>query len=187
MKRTGSHRRLAIRHSITVGLLVTVAIVAAWLTFLRPTWLGGPAGYVIVAGVSMEPAFHTGDLAITQRQPSYAVGDVIAFETEGGVVIHRIVGGDAAAGYQVKGDNRDLADVWQPRPDSIGGKVWLMVPQGGSLVAVVRQPAILAGLAAAVAFFLAFTASPAGPGRRLRTPSSAGVAPSATGGSDPPP
>jgi signal peptidase I len=187
MKLTGTHRRLTIRRSTTVGLLVTVAVVAAWLAFLRPTWLGGPAGYVIVAGVSMEPAFHTGDLAITQRQPSYAVGDVIAFETEGGVVIHRIVGGDAVAGYQVKGDSRELADVWQPRPDSIGGRVWFWVPQVGFMLGFVRQPAILAGLAAAIAFFLAFTAGPVGPGRRRQAPSAAAAAPLATGGSDPSP
>jgi signal peptidase len=187
MKRTGAYRRLAIRRSTAVGLLVTVALVATWITFLRPTWLGGPAGYVIIAGHSMGPTFHTGDLAITQRQPSYAVGDVIAFETEGGVVIHRIVGGDAVAGYQVKGDNRELPDVWHPRPDSIGGKVWFWVPQVGSALAFVRQPAILAGLAAALAFFLAFTAGPTPPGRRRQAPSAAVAAPSATGGSDPPP
>lgn len=183
---TGAHLRSAVRRSTVVGLLVAVALVAAWLALLRPTWLGGPAGYVIVAGHSMEPAFHTGDLAITQRQPSYEAGDVIAFETEGGVVIHRIVGGDAVSGYQVKGDNREQLDPWRPRPMSIEGKVWLMLPQAGNLVAFVRQPAILAGLAAAVAFFLAFTAGPIPPGRRLRAPSPAGAAPSATRGSDPP-
>lgn len=185
MKRTGVHLRSAMRRCTAVSLLVTVALVATWFAVLRPTWLGGPAGYVIVAGLSMEPAFHTGDLAITQRQPSYAVGDVIAFETEGGMVIHRIVEGDAVTGYRVKGDNRELPDVWRPRPDSIGGKVWLMVPQGGSLVAFVRQPAILAGLAAAVAFFFAFTARPTGLGRGRHAPSAA-AAPSGTGGSGPP-
>ena len=186
MNPTGAHRRLAIRRSIAVGLLVTVALVATWITFLRPTWLGGPAGYVIVAGHSMEPSFQTGDLAITQRQPSYAVGDIVAFETEGGMVIHRIVGGDAPSGYQVKGDNKELPDLWRPRPDSIVGKVWLWVPQVGSALAFVRQPAILAGLAAALAFFLAFTAGPIRPGRRGEAPSAAAAAPSPTGGSDAP-
>lgn len=187
MKLTVAHRRLAIRRSSAVGLLVTVALVATWIAFLRPTWLGGPAGYVIVAGVSMEPAFRTGDLAITQRQPWYAVGDVIAFETEGGTVIHRIVGGDAGSGYRVKGDGRELADVWQPRPESIGGRVWLRVAQVGSLVAIVRQPAVLAALAAAITFFVAFGAGPARPGRRRPMPSAGAAAPSATGGAGPPP
>jgi len=153
---------LAARRRLTAlaGLSVTLAACAAWFVLFRPVALGGPAGYIIVAGHSMEPTFHTGDLAITQRQASYAIGDVVAFETEGGVAIHRIVGGDVLGGYQVKGDNNQLPDVWSPTPSSIIGRVWIWLPQVGSVLAFVGQPASLAGLAAAIVFFLVFTADP---------------------------
>jgi signal peptidase len=159
------------------GLPLTAALLVVWFILLRPLTLGGPAGYIIVAGHSMEPSFWTGDLAITQRQATYAIGDVVAFSTEGGQVIHRIVGGDAVTGYEVRGDNKERPDLWRPRPDSIVGKVWLQVPQVGTLLVFVRQPAILAGLAAAIAFFLAFTASPVRwPGRRPAPPSATAAA-----------
>ena len=50
------------------GLPLTTALFLAWFLLLRPVTLGGPVGYVIVAGVSMEPAFHTGDLAVLLGQ-----------------------------------------------------------------------------------------------------------------------
>lgn len=168
-----SRRRLA----KLAGLPLTFTLVAIWFCLLRPVTLGGTAGYVIVAGHSMEPAYWTGDLAITQRQTAYAIGDVIAFSTDGGVVIHRIVGGDAAGGYRTRGDNREAADIWQPRPDAVIGKVWLHVPAAGNLLAMARQPGVLAGTAAAVAFLLAFTAGPLRlPWRRAAQPSTAALA-----------
>lgn len=185
MNRTGPLRRPAIRCSTAVGLLVTVALIAAWFALLRPTFLGGPAGYVIVAGRSMEPAFHTGDLAITQRQADYQVGDVIAFETEGGVVIHRIVGGDATQGFVMQGDNREVPDQWHPRPDAIVGAAWILVPGAGNALALVRQPAILASLAASVVFLVAFTAGPVWPRRRPPAPSRPEGASLASHGLDP--
>jgi signal peptidase I len=167
------------------GLPLTIALFLAWFLVLRPVTLGGPAGYVIVAGVSMEPTFHTGDLAITQRRAAYQVGDVVAFSTEGGVVIHRIVGGDADQGFITQGDNRDQPDLWRPRPGEIVGAVWILVPGVGNALAFVRQPPILAALAAAIAFLLAFTA---GPGRRRgpgTAPARTAAAPLAAQGQDP--
>lgn len=150
------------------GLPLTITLLVAWFLFLRPVTLEGPAGYVIVAGVSMEPTFHTGDLAITQRRAEYQVGDVVAFSTDGGVVIHRIVGGDADQGFITQGDNREQPDLWRPRPGEIVGATWILIPGLGHALAFARQPAILAALAASLAFFLAFTAGPVqrrGPGR----------------------
>ena len=60
-------------------------------------FLGGPASYVIVSGHSMEPTLYTGDLVVVHQRDEYSVGDMVAFEIEGGSqVIHRIVGGSAA-------------------------------------------------------------------------------------------
>jgi signal peptidase len=165
-------------HAATlVAMLPTIALAAAWLLLFRPVTLGGPAGYVIVAGHSMEPTFVTGDLAITQRHSSYGVGDVVAFETDGGVVIHRIIGGDPGTGYEVRGDSRALSDPWRPRPETIIGSVWFTVPGAGHLLALLRQPAVLAIIAAAIAFFLAFTAGPVRLPGRTSSPSMAAGAP----------
>lgn len=150
-------RQLRARNALgLLATLATVALVGAWFVFLRPVSLGGSTGYVVVSGHSMEPALVTGDLAVLRAAPPYAVGDIIAFTTNGGVVIHRIVGGDATAGYDVQGDSRDLPDLWHPRRAEILGKVWFHVPAFGNAVALLRQPAYLGALAAAAAFFVAF-------------------------------
>jgi signal peptidase I len=167
------------------GLPLTTALLLAWFLLLRPVTLGGPAGYVIVAGVSMEPGLHTGDLAITQRRADYQVGDVVAFSTAGGVVIHRIVGGDADLGFITQGDNREQPDLWRPRPNDIVGAAWILVPGAGNALAFVRQPAILASLVASVVFFVAFTAGPVWPRRRPPAPSRPAGAPLASHGLDP--
>ncbi|MER3397507.1 MAG: hypothetical protein C4316_03050, partial [Chloroflexota bacterium] len=97
------------------GLFGVLALFG-WFFFLRPGFLGGPAGYIIVSGPSMEPTLYEKDLAVVLAQDEYALGDVVAFRVEGGIVIHRIVGGDPQAGYITRGDNRESPDMWRPKP-----------------------------------------------------------------------
>jgi signal peptidase len=102
---------------------------------------------------------HTGDLVITTREDGYAPRDVIAFRVPegqpaaGATVIHRITGGNGTDGYVTKGDNRELADDWRPRYADVQGRMWLMVPKGGSAIAFLRSPLAIA-LAAGIAVFL---------------------------------
>lgn len=136
--------------------LPALGLLLAWGLFLRPQLLGGPASYIMVSGVSMEPTMYTGDLAILLKQESYAVGDVVAFRVksqngaEVGNVIHRIVGGSAEAGYVMQGDNKRAPDPWKPKPDDILGRMWVHVPGGGRAFAFLRQPQRLVALAGMV-------------------------------------
>jgi signal peptidase I len=138
--------------------LLTIGLVGAWFLALGPASIGGPATYVVIDGTSMEPTLVNGDLAIVRRSDSYATGDVVAFripESEsGGLVIHRIVGGSADAGFLTQGDNRTSQDPWRPRPDDIAGSVWFTVSGAGSYLALLRDPLVLAPLAAGVTVFL---------------------------------
>ena len=156
-------RFFAVRGVRLGGWLVFAALVGGWALFLRPTSLGGPAGYVSVSGTSMQPTLGAGDLVVTLRQDTYSVGDVVTYAVPadhpaaGANVIHRIVGFDEAGGYVVRGDNTNGPDVWHPKPDEVVGRLWLTVPGAGRLIAWLRQPVLIAGLAAAltVAFALA--------------------------------
>jgi signal peptidase len=136
------------------GLLLAVAV--AWAILLRPISMGGSTTWVFVRGTSMLPGYHTGDLVITHASPVYRVGDVVAYEVPAGefgaghVVIHRLVGGDAASGFVVQGDNNDAPDPWHPTPADILGRAWLWVPGLGRLISLVRQPITLAALATAI-------------------------------------
>ena len=127
--------------------------------------LGGPVGYVIVSGRSMEPLLHTHDLALVLRRGSYREGDVVAFRVPqgdpaaGSVVIHRIVGGSSRDGYVTQGDNRDGRDPWRPGSEDVVGRMALHVPQLGRIPAFLASPLGMA-LAAALACFLFVARTP---------------------------
>ena len=147
----GRHRR---RPTVR-GVLGSVAIVAVglvWALSLRPQSLAGPAGYVMVRGISMNPTYHTGDLVVTHPRETYGTGDIVAYRVpkgdvgEGIIVIHRIIGGDAHKGYVIQGDNNPDPDPWKPKHDDIIGRAWLVGPRVGSALAFLHSPLTLASL-----------------------------------------
>jgi signal peptidase I len=107
----------------------------------------------------MEPVLHTGDLVVARRQDTYHAGDIVAFRTEGGNVIHRIVGGSAEEGFITQGDNRNGFDPWRPTPKDILGKMWFRIPGGAHAVGVLRSPIVLAALAGSAAAFVVLSGS----------------------------
>lgn len=129
-----------------LALLPVVGILAVWLLLLRPTALGGPMGYVMVSGHSMQPTYYTGDLVLTRREAHYRIGDIIAYHIPrgqpgiGGIIIHRIVGGNGTAGFEMRGDNNNFMDPWRPRTSDIVGKAWVHVPGGARWFQWLRQP-----------------------------------------------
>lgn len=137
-----------------VGFAVAMALVGAWFVVLRPTSLGGPASYVFVSGVSMLPTLESGDLVVLHEAESYGPGDVIAFRVPdgqpgaGALVIHRIVGGSAADGFEMRGDNKRVLDEWRPRAEDIAGRLTARLPGMGTALAWVKQPGVLAPLLA---------------------------------------
>jgi signal peptidase len=136
-----------------------LAVGVLWFVLLRPSFVGGPASYVVVAGDSMEPTLSSGDLVVLRHQRTYHEGDIVAFRVpegelaEGAIVIHRIVGGSAEEGFTTQGDNKERPDLWRPRPADIMGKQWLHLPRVGGLLAFLRQPLLLASLAGGVGMF----------------------------------
>ena len=109
-------------------MLLVIGACMFWAMFLRPQSLGGPAGYVLVSGKSMEPLYHTGDMILVgAARELREVGDIIAYRVPkgdamaGAQVIHRIIGGNATHGFIVQGDNSTAPDVWRPKPGDIVG------------------------------------------------------------------
>ena len=71
-----------VRRVPVVGRLRVMLAVGAVL--LWPAPLGGVVGLTVVSGHSMEPTYHSGDLVITARQPSYAAGDIVSYVVPAG-------------------------------------------------------------------------------------------------------
>jgi len=138
----------------TVGWWITCALVAALAVACWPQQYGGATSVTIVAGQSMEPTYHTGDLLLT-RERSYERGDVVVYvvpEDQPGAghrVVHRLVGGDGDSGWLTQGDNNPQPDVWTPRDADVVGEVVVHVPRAGRLLLLLRSPLVWA-LAGAV-------------------------------------
>jgi signal peptidase len=139
------------------GVVLVGLLVAGWWAFLRPSFLGGPLTLVTVTGTSMQPTFHTGDLAVMRRTGDYAPRDVVAFRAEavpgrpGAYVIHRIRGGDATSGFVLRGDHNDWDDPWHPNAEDIAGELWFAVPAAGTALRWLGQPVHLGAVLAALA------------------------------------
>lgn len=144
-----------------VGVLAVVVLLAGWWTWLRSPALGGSTTAVTVSGHSMEPGMHTGDLALVRRTHDYVVGDVVAYRPPkkdaahtSGVVIHRIVGGDANNGFVLRGDNNDFDDPWKLHAEDIIGERIFHAPSVGAWIGKLRQPVNAGAAVAAVVVFL---------------------------------
>lgn len=168
-ERRGSRARRRAIQAVSLTLVLIVA--GAWLALLRPSSLGGPATYVIVAGDSMRPTLQSGDLVVAFEQDSYTAGDVIVYRVPaaepgaGTHIVHRIVGGSAGTGFLVKGDSREHADYSRPRTEEIVGKMRLSVPSVGSVLVFLRTPAGIALIAGLTTLLIALGVS-AGPSRK---------------------
>lgn len=159
----GGARIIRTKQMRSVSLLVFAAAAVGWFLFLRPVSLGGSMAYASIAGKSMEPYLHTGDLVIARAQSSYSVGDVVVYRVPAGeagagsLIVHRIVGGDASGGFVLQGDNKDAPDPWRPTQQDIVGKSWLELPGSGNVLMILRRPVVLASLLGGLAFFLVLT------------------------------
>jgi hypothetical protein len=115
------------------------------------------------------------------RRPSRRRGstDGIAYRVPAGelgagrLVIHRIVGGDGAAGFVVQGDDNPAPDPWLPKTAYVAGSAWLWLPGIGRAIAFVHQPAAAGALVVAVLVVISLHRSagstggpPAAPKRR---------------------
>lgn len=128
------------------------------LFVFRPPSFGGQVSPIMVSGISMQPTMYTGDLAIAYKQKGYAIGDVIAFDTGEGFVIHRIVGGTPEDGFIMQGDNNSWFDPWEPTSDEIVGKAIFFVPKLGALFSYLQDP-LRMSIAVGVLFFYISLAS----------------------------
>lgn len=147
-----TERRIASR----VAGIALLALLAAWLIFLRPTALGGATTYVFVGGDSMLPTYEVGDLIIVNPAGAYDVDTVTVFRIPEGelgagrLVIHRIAGIDPGGTFTTRGDNNAYVDVWHPRESDLLGAPIAVVPRAGFVIAFLRQPIVIATIVALV-------------------------------------
>jgi signal peptidase I len=129
--------------SCALGLIVLGFV---WFYF-APVGLGGSTSYVVTDGVSMEPRFHTGDLAIVRSQSSYKVGEIVAYQNKmlHTIVLHRIIGRTGTR-YIFKGDNNHFVDFEHPAASQLIGALWIHIPGAGADLKSLRSPLLTGAL-----------------------------------------
>src|SRR5687768_1372353 len=132
----------AASRAASISAVIALVLAAVWL--LWPLGLGGGTTYVITHGVSMEPGFHTGDLALLRPSGGYEIGDVVAYDSPSldTIVMHRIVG-EANGRFVLQGDNNDWLDGDEPTPDELLGELVVRIPRGGIALDAISSPGAL--------------------------------------------
>jgi signal peptidase I len=125
----------------TVRISAAIALVLSVVWLFWPLALGGGTTYLATHGVSMEPEFRAGDLAILRTADRYAVGDVVAYRSPSlnTVVMHRIVSADVT-GFVTQGDNNDWLDQDKPSEGEILGRLFFRIPRGGIALDALSSP-----------------------------------------------
>jgi len=160
-----AHAQRALQMFVSALLLTLIGV--AWITF-APIQFGGQAAYVIVNGISMEPGFHRGDLAILRQASDYQIGDIVTYRhPQIGPIIHRIIALDGDR-YVFKGDNNAWIDSYHPTKAECIGKLWLHIPTAGSFIEQLRIPRNMAILAAVLGCIVMTTITGGAERRQLR-------------------
>lgn len=147
-------------HAVAWALLAVAAFV------LWPERWGGTMTYVLTSGVSMQPGFEQGDLAVLRTADDYRVGDVAAYNSSElkKIVMHRIEK-ESEKGYTFQGDNNDFVDPETVTDDQMLGELVLRVPGVGNYLGWLSKPLNLLILGAAALFLF---------GDRKKEPGAAG-------------
>jgi len=148
------------------AVAIVIALGAGWL-MLAPSSLGGQLSFVTTHGTSMQPTFHTGDLAVVVRgDGDYETGEIVAYRSRSlGVVLHRIVA-ERGDRYVTRGDNNTWLDAEHPTAEDVLGSLLLRIPAAGHLIQATRTPLFWTVVIAAIAL----TASATKRTRRKKKP-----------------
>ncbi len=130
-----------------LSVALTLALLGVAWHYFAPSAVGGTTTYVVTDGISMQPRFHSGDLALVHSEPNYRVGQIVAYHSHllHTVVLHRIIAIEGER-YVFKGDNNHFIDFEHPRRSQLIGSLWLHVPGAGADLRSLRSPFLIAGL-----------------------------------------
>jgi len=109
--------------------VAVVGIVVALLWGATTTWQP-----VRVAGMSMHPVLHAGDLALVRRRSGAGVGQIALLEASGhNAVLHRVVATEPGGAVRTRGDANPIEDRDATPMSAVRGHVTFIVPIGRTL------------------------------------------------------
>lgn len=137
---------------LRIALLSLVAVVIGVSVYLwnARSLLGNtmpmPFGYgcAVVLSGSMEPTLKVDDLIFVKEQADFEVGDIVVFQDDSKLVVHRLLAYDGKTAI-TKGDANQSED--EPIPaDAIIGRLCGRIPQMGKVTRMLKTPVGIAVL-----------------------------------------
>ena len=119
-------------------VLAVIVLMGLYIVTSNFNVFSGYKSFLVQSG-SMEPAVMTGDIIIIHSQDNYVKNDVITFHgSDARIVTHRIIEilqKDGKSFFSTKGDANRSEDEDSITQDKIIGKISLVIPKLGYLVA----------------------------------------------------
>lgn len=154
MKKPTAQRTLRIVIIVCIAVFLLCNLYLLNEKTLRGNALPMPFGFgtAIVLSGSMEPTLRVEDLIIVTQQDNYQVGDVVVYQSENSLVVHRIIAMEGSA-VTTQGDANNA-------PDSpvelalVKGKVVGRVENAGRVLRLLKSPVVAFGLMALAIYLL---------------------------------
>jgi len=122
-----------------LAMLVLLAAVVPFVVFAVPQVVGADHGFVVLSG-SMEPELSPGDVVIVDASVPVRTGDIITYAAgDGAPTTHRVVGVTDGR-YETKGDANENVDAGTVGPESVLGRVVLVIPLIGHVILWANTP-----------------------------------------------
>lgn len=136
---------------VVLGAIIGINAYLANANSLVGNKLPMPFGYgaAVVLSGSMEPEFSKGDLIVVKATDDFDLNDIVVFESDNSLVVHRIVGMGKDK-VVTKGDANNVEDEPIAR-EAVLGKVLFWIPYLGTFVGFLKTPVgIIIVIAAAI-------------------------------------
>lgn len=139
---------------VLIGLLLGINIYILNARTITGNQLPMPFGLGLasVQSGSMEPVLYKGDLLLVKERQDYAEGDIVVYQSEGLLVVHRIIDIDGRS-VTTQGDANNIPDESFDM-DCIKGEVVLRMPAAGYVIDFLKTPAGVIVLILLAALFL---------------------------------
>ena len=144
-------RRNAVKTVLRVLAITVLSAIIGWSMYsMNAAKILGNAmpmpfgvGVAVVESGSMEPVLSVGDVIVVRPQESYAVSDIVVYQSGHSLVVHRIIsinGEGEDAEIITQGDANNAPDAPITR-DEIKGRLWTHIPKVGLAMDMLRSPA----------------------------------------------
>lgn len=136
---------IKILRGVLTAVLCVILLLNVWLLVQQKVLkketpeIFGYSQYIVTSG-SMEPKFSVGDLVLVKKQDRYQLGDIVTFRDSGGALVTHRITGSVSGQFITKGDANNTEDAELLSPESIVGKLQLVLPGAGEAVVFLRSP-----------------------------------------------